>query len=1164
MNKPRILIVEDEAIVARDISVQLVSMGYEVIGQTAYAEQAITLAQERRPDLVLMDIHLAGVMDGIAAAQAIRERFSLPVVFLTAFTGGATLTRAKLAEPFGYITKPFNERELHTVVEIALHKHQTETALRRSETKFRTLFDSTSDAVMLLDAEGFLDCNQATLTMFGCASRELFCTKHPADLYPPLQPGGIESVSLANQHLKAALVAGSLRLEWMHRRLDTGETFPAEILLNAMRLDGKSVLQVVVRDISVRKKADQDLHEARQLLDSVIENMPAMVFVKRASDLRFELLNRAGEELLGHSRSELIGKNDHDFFPREQADAFTAEDRKILARGGVGDIPVEPIVGAGGETHYLHTRKVVLRDQAGQATHLLGISLDITERMRSEAALGRTSELVRTSQLAMVGGWDLDLLTMTLYWSPETCRIYEVDPPVAPALDQALNFCAPEARPTMEAAIRAGIEQGTPFDLELSLITAKGRSIWARILGSAVMQDGRAMQLIGAVQDITDRKQAELAQQASEVQLRGILESTADGILAVDATGKVVQANGRFAEMWCIPSALLAAGNDEDLLRFVLEQLIDPDAFISKVRELYASNADDIDTLMFKDGRMVERHSSPLILNGIALGRVWSFSDITARNQAEAVRARLAAIVENSNDAIFSRALDGTILSWNAGAEKMLGYTAAEAIGKPSSFVRPPNRVANLAQNNAAALRGEVVVRETVRLTKDGRVVAVMASQSPIRDSAGRLVGASVILQDITALQQAQAAVKEAEAQLREAQKIQAIGTLAGGIAHDFNNIIAIILGNIELMRLDVRAIPHALQCVERIHLASVRARDLVRQILAFSRRQPTLRKPMSLIPVVEETERLLRATLPARLGVAVYCAPDTPSVLADATQIQQALINLATNAMQAMPSGPGHISIRLEKVMLDEGTAQRQPALRILCAQHPGGAVRLSVIDNGPGIDADTLKRIFEPFYTTKLVGEGTGLGLSVVHGIVQGHDGAIVVDSQSGKGARFMIYLPATATQVEVPQSTTGSVELPPSRQGYDPQILYIDDEIQLVTVIKALLERRGYRVSAHTDPHAALAILRADAAAFDLVLTDYNMPTMSGLDVAREVRAIRGDLAVAIVSGFIDEGLRAQFAEAGVRELISKADAVQSICDTVKQLLQGVQEKSTRAAI
>ena len=400
------------------------------------------------------------------------------------------------------------------------------------------------------------------------------------------------------------------------------------------------------------------------------------------------------------------------------------------------------------------------------------------------------------------------------------------------------------------------------------------------------------------------------------------------------------------------------------------------------------------------------------------------------------------------------------------------------------------------------------------------------------------------VTSDITERKAAEAARASLQGQLRESQKMEAIGTLAGGIAHDFNNIIATILGNTDLARQDAGTNAAVLESLEEIRKSGTRARDLVQQILSFSRREPTQRKPLHPAPVVEAAARLLRATLPARVALRVDCDASLPAVLADKTQIEQVLINLANNAVQAMRDAPGHIDIRLDSVVLDAQTVLDHPELHDLHVGAPGRTVRLAVSDDGPGMQAETLARIFEPFFTTKPVGEGTGLGLSVVHGIVQAHEGAIVVASQPGKGTTFTLYLPIAAPMPGVPAPGV------PQRGGR--HVLYLDDDVALVSLVKRLLERRGIRVSAHSSQRAALDALRADPAAFDLLLTDYNMPEMSGLDVAREARSIRADLPIAIASGFIDEALRAQAAAAGVHQLIFKASAVEDFCATIEGLL------------
>ncbi|MEQ1916969.1 MAG: response regulator [Gallionella sp.] len=317
MNNSRILIVEDEAIVARDIEQQLLAMRYQPVGRTAYAEQAVTLVQQMQPDLVLMDINLSGEMDGIAAAITIRDQFRLPVIFITAYSGGETLNRATLAEPFGYITKPFNERDLQTAIEIALHKHRIETALRSSEAKFRALYDSTSDAVMLLDEKSFFDCNRATLQVFGCATVEEFCSYHPADLSPSLQLDGIDSFELATQHIATALEKGSHQFEWLHQRANSQECFLAEVLLNAFELDGRIVLQATVRDITERKKNECQLRIAAIAFEAQIGLLVTDVnkVILQVNQAFTDITGFTTDDALGKKSSILkSGRHDDDFY----------------------------------------------------------------------------------------------------------------------------------------------------------------------------------------------------------------------------------------------------------------------------------------------------------------------------------------------------------------------------------------------------------------------------------------------------------------------------------------------------------------------------------------------------------------------------------------------------------------------------------------------------------------------------------------------------------------------------------------------------------------------------------------------------------------------------------------------------------------------------------
>ncbi len=402
---------------------------------------------------------------------------------------------------------------------------------------------------------------------------------------------------------------------------------------------------------------------------------------------------------------------------------------------------------------------------------------------------------------------------------------------------------------------------------------------------------------------------------------------------------------------------------------------------------------------------------------------------------------------------------------------------------------------------------------------------------------------------NITERKRAQAEREVFEVQLRESQKMEAIGTLAGGIAHEFNNVIATILGNARLATDDVQGNANAMESLGEIRKAGRRAADLVQSILAFSRREPNIRSPMAMAPVVEDAVSRLRPVVPAGIVLDLEIADDVPDVLANPNQVSQVILNLINNAMYAVRGAPGRISVRLDEVALDTAVLAAHADLRPLSARVSDRAVRLTVRDDGCGMGAAEVARIFEPFYTTKPVNEGTGLGLSVVHGIVEAHEGVITVDSTPGRGATFTIYLLPLEKGFEPERAERDmAVPIPAPAAAADQQILYVDDDESLVHLLVRTLERVGYHVSGFTDASEALDAIRADPSRFDLVVSDYNMPGMSGLDVAREVRAIRAGLPVAVATGFIDKTLRGKAEGAGVDEVIFKAATVEDFGEAV----------------
>ena len=708
------------------------------------------------------------------------------------------------------------------------------------------------------------------------------------------------------------------------------------------------------------------------------------------------------------------------------------------------------------------------------------------------------------------------------------------------------------------AAHKAMLEAHLPFQrFEMQRPDKGGRKHWVAISGTPIFAaDGSFTGYRGIGVNITQHKQAEQLLVTSKLEMQRVLNAAPAQIILCDSNERYQLVNQAYADLMERPISEIIGRTLREVVGEGVYLLAKP-----HIRAVLAGNTLQYErTQQRADGsvRVLEVNYAPDIdANGTVCGWFGMHRDITeersARTRIAESEERFRTLTEWSPEAILVHR-DGTVIYANPAAATLLRARSAEQIIGATFVDLIAPGYHPISQRRIDALLGGALhtpVTEMQFLTFDAGIVDVEIQGTYLAYDGKMAVHVS--LHDITLRKNAQATAASLEVQLRESQKMEAIGTLAGGIAHDFNNIIATILGNAALARTDAGANPEVQQSLEEIRKAGARARDLVQQILSFSRRQPTQRKPQSLAPIIEESVRLLRATLPARVALEAHCAAGVPAVLADATQIEQVIINLATNAMQAMHGAPGRISLHLDALPLDDALADAHPALRPMHAQHAGRVVRLVVSDDGQGMEAAVRERIFEPFFTTKAVDEGTGLGLSVVHGIIQMHEGVITVESEVGKGTSFTLYLRATEADAAATATllATTTAAPPTPTPGAGRHILYLDDDDALVSLTQRLLERRGYRISSFVNQEKALAALRADPAGFDLVLTDYNMPGMSGLDVARAVRAIRADLPVVVASGFIDETLRSQAGGAGVRELIFKATDIETFCAAVQRL-------------
>jgi PAS domain S-box-containing protein len=509
------------------------------------------------------------------------------------------------------------------------------------------------------------------------------------------------------------------------------------------------------------------------------------------------------------------------------------------------------------------------------------------------------------------------------------------------------------------------------------------------------------------------------------------------------------------------------------------------------------------------------------------------FFDITERKQVEKERGLLATAIEQAAESVIISARPGTIQYVNPAFEQLSGFTRKEIVGKNFRILKSDRHDESFYKEMWDVISsGEIWSGHITNRMKDNTLCEFETKISPVRDSSGEVVNFVSVSRDVTqevALQ----------AQLQQTQKMQAIGTLAGGIAHDFNNILAAVIGYTEIAIADVEKGGVLHDNLKEVLKAGERAKDLVNQILTFSRQSEQDLKPIKVALIVKEVLKLIRASLPATIAIDQDLKSNA-AVLGDYTKIHQVLMNLCTNAAHAMRKKGGVLSVSLADVELDADYAAKHFDIK------PGPYLKLSVRDTGQGISSDLLGQIFDPFFTTKQQGEGTGMGLSVVHGIVKSHGGTISVYSEPGEGSIFNVYLPAIESSSE--QKAREEKQVPTGTE----RILFVDDEQALVKMGKQLLEFLGYKVTTSTSSIEALELFKVQPDKFDLVITDLTMPNMTGDELAQKLMAIRPDIPVILCTGFSTKMTAEKTKKMGIRAFVLKPVIKQDIAETIRKVL------------
>lgn len=916
MPRARVLIVEDESPMAMNIRARLEQMAYQVCSVVSFGAEAIKQAQELKPDIVLMDIVLQGDMDGIEAAQEIRSRLDIPVIYLTACTRDELVERAKLSEPYGYIVKPVEADELKAAIEVALHKHDREKELRQeimqrkaaqealaeSEATLRRIIEDSSVPMAIINQDLRIEyLNKKFINVFGYTLQDIPTVEEWWSLAYPDEEYRRFAKSKWVERLENATM-DKTEMEGVEARVICRDGTIRHVIFEMSPIHPQNL--VILHDITDHRKAETATKQVSDELEIIFDSVPATIWYKDTGN-NFIRVNKAAADLVGLRAEDINGKSAEELFPTD-ADKYYTDDLEVIDSGKPKLGIIEEVRNTSGEIRWVKTDKFPIRDDDGNITGILVFAIDITESKQTEKT--------------------------------------------------------------------------------------------------------------------------------------------------------IIQQN--------------------EFLNHIIESLTHP---------FYVLDANDY--------------------------------TIKIANSAAAHPGSLSP-----------------------------STTCYELTHKES---KPCDGSDHLCPVQVIKATGKTTIVEHIHYDKEGRPRHVEVHAHPIFDKDGNVVQVIEYPIDITDRKEMEEEKVKIEAQLRQAQKLEAMGALAGGIAHDFNNILSPILGYAEMALDEIPEDKPLHHDIQEIRKAGLRAKDLIKQILTFSRKKEQERIPVRASLVIKEALQLLRASLPTTIEIQTKISPEAThsTVFADPTQIHQILMNLCTNSAHAMRDKGGTLAVSLEGVELDSEAAAQYPDLE------PGSYLQLSVSDTGHGMPADVSHRIFEPYFTTKAEGEGTGLGLAVIYGIVVSHGGAISVYSEPEKGTVFHILLPRIQS-TDVPVTRTSKVL--PTGHG---RILVVDDEKTVIDLQSKMLARLGYEVVAKSSSTEALDAFRTQADQFDLVMTDQTMPTMTGAKLAKELLKIRGDIPIILCTGHSDL-IDAEKAKAmGIRGFLMKPLTMKGLAETVSELIgKKIEERST----
>jgi PAS domain S-box-containing protein len=831
--------------------------------------------------------------------------------------------------------------------------------------------------------------------------------------------------------------------------------------------------------------------------------------------------------------------------PQDRPRVRHARDQHLAGNQSRLNVEYRIIMPGTGEIRWIQARGQVFRDADGKPMKLAGSIEDITERKRTEEALRQSEERYALAALGSDDGvWEFDYTRNQVFASRRGRQLLGLAlEPEVQSMDEwfATLQLHPDDQPVRMAAMQGHLEGRTPaYEGEWRARQPDGSYRWVRVRGMCVREaSGKPLRMAGSVSDIDARKRAEESLRRSEERYALAVAGSDDGVWDWDYLAGMAFESARARELQGLPP-----GPELQSIPDLVESLrVHPDDAARRGEGIRAHLAGETPAyecdyrVRHQDGQYRWIHVRALCIrdaSGKAVRMAGSVSDVDALKQAEAAlrrsEERYQLAVEGSNEGLWDWDLTSDQLFLSPRAQELLWLEPGELQRPRHEWIAladyHPDDVSVVRAAISAHLRGRSEhFKVEYRLRHhSGQWRWYRQRGVAIRDAQGRPTRMAGSMEDITERKEAEAQRERLETQLRQAQKLEAIGTLAGGIAHDFNNILAAILGYTEMVQKEVGQGTALRRHVDAALSAGMRAKSLVERILAFSRSGMGERVPVHVQAVVAEALDAVAASLPAGIVLERRLDAGDAAVLGDPTQVHQVVMNLCANAIQAMHA-KGTLTVALELIDISEPHC----ATSVLDS---GSYVRLCVRDTGSGMEPRLLERIFDPFFTTKEIGVGTGLGLSLVHGIVTDLGGGIDVHREVGVGSTFTIYLPwQSCVTAPVP------LEEAAAPNGNGETIMLVDDEESLVRLGEEMIAELGYEPVGFTSSRAALATFRAEPQRFSVVLSDESMPEMTGSEMVAEIRRIRADIPIVLMSGYVTAGLASRAQDSGVAEVLAK---------------------------